>query len=517
MINSFIRNYKAEIVSLVSELQKATKGTSQKMSDDLKNVEAALKKSRPSLMFYGIYNSGKSTLLNAIFGDNIASVNDVPETHKVTSYSWNGYELVDTPGLNGPKEDEVVTMNEINKHDIIMFVIDDSDNFDSDVITRRIVEILEARKPCIIVINKKNDSSYDEILVIKEKMSRNIATLSKVTQNYDFIAVDAKSALRARREDKKTLLEDSDIKLLESCITKKLHQVSSIQLLRTPIELSIDVCEKAKKQYKEMISNSEVSHLNELLQRLYYVKAQIVQEFNSSLQTKIYTFTEQIYQQARDYGNDEVKADSYMEEISNLVKLEMTKFAQESKTTLDDFSVDWKLELSNLPDMPDKPSKPNIESSRAEYSHDEIDGLLDLVEIICRSPIMIPLPEPIPVPVPIVAEIIRAVKNFLFGPGQKKNVDLDEWNQKQEEYAEKRELALRELRNRIEMNMTEFQQSVLNTFNQQFDKVYENSTVQIRERLEKYQNQDSEIVKKQKEIAEIESRLQQLEQEIKGA
>ena len=266
-----------------------------------------------------------------------------------------------------------------------------------------------------------------------------------------------------------------------------------------------------------MISNSEVSHLNELLQRLYYVKAQIVQEFNSSLQTKIYTFTEQIYQQARDYGNDEVKADSYMEEISNLVKLEMTKFVQESKTTLDDFSVDWKLELSNLPDMPDKPSKPNIESSRAEYSHDEIDGLLDLVEIICRSPIMIPLPEPIPVPVPIVAEIIRAVKNFLFGPGQKKNVDLDEWNQKQEEYAEKRELALRELRNRIEMNMTEFQQSVLNTFNQQFDKVYENSTVQIRERLEKYQNQDSEIVKKQKEIAEIESRLQQLEQEIKGA
>ena len=43
MINSFIRNYKAEIVSLVSELQEATKGTSQKMSDDLKNVEAALK------------------------------------------------------------------------------------------------------------------------------------------------------------------------------------------------------------------------------------------------------------------------------------------------------------------------------------------------------------------------------------------------------------------------------------------------------------------------------------------
>lgn len=104
------------------------------------------------------------------------------------------------------------------KHDVIMFVIDDSDNFDSDVITRRIVEILEAQKPCIIVINRKNDSTENEILEIKNKIDQNIKVLSNVPQNYDFVAVDAESALRARREDKKALLADSGIDVLESLI-----------------------------------------------------------------------------------------------------------------------------------------------------------------------------------------------------------------------------------------------------------------------------------------------------------
>ena len=104
------------------------------------------------------------------------------------------------------------------KHDVIMFVIDDSDNFDSDVITRRIVEILEAQKPCIIVINRKNDSTENEILEIKNKLDQNIKVLSNVPQNYDFVAVDAESALRARREDKKALLADSGIDVLESLI-----------------------------------------------------------------------------------------------------------------------------------------------------------------------------------------------------------------------------------------------------------------------------------------------------------
>ena len=51
----------------------------------------------------------------------------------------------------------------------------DSDNFDSEEITKRIVDILNAKKPCIIVINQKNASGNEihdkeKILKIKEKI-----------------------------------------------------------------------------------------------------------------------------------------------------------------------------------------------------------------------------------------------------------------------------------------------------------------------------------------------------------
>lgn len=518
MIESTIRDYKTEVVNLVSALQETAKGSSQDMSAPFQEIYAALEKSKPSLMFYGIYNAGKSSLLNAIFGETVASVNDIPETHKVTRYPWNGYDLIDTPGLNGPKDDEAVTLAEIQKHDVIMFVIDDSDNFDSDVITHRIVEILEARKPCIIVINRKNDSTENEILEIKNKINQNIKVLSNVPQNYDFVAVDAESALRARREDKNALLADSGIDVLESLITKKLQQVSSIQLLRTPIEMSLDLCAKMRERFSGTISNSEAAHLNDLLQKLYYVKAQIAQEFTISLQSKIRSYGDQIYQQAKDSGKAEIATDSYAAEISALAQLEMTKFAQESKTTLDTFTADWKLELNDLPDMPDKPSESDCKTMKAEPSRDEIDRLLDIIEIICKDPVPVPIPEPpipIPVPVPILVEIVRTIENLLLGQDKQEEIDPDEWNRMQQEYVQKRELALRELRNRIDMSMSQFQQNVLATFNQQLDKAYENATAEIKKLIEEQQKQDSDAVKKQETVSEIESKLKTLDRDIK--
>ena len=162
MSDSMIRDYKAEVISVYERLDSLVRELDS--SDHLKEIQdirSETDRSEPSLMFYGIYNAGKSSLLNAIFGKTVASVNDIPETHKITRYQWRRYTLVDTPGLNGPIEDEQITIPEVKKNDVIMFVIDDSDNFDSDVITKKIIEILEAGKPCIIVINTKNKSEAD--------------------------------------------------------------------------------------------------------------------------------------------------------------------------------------------------------------------------------------------------------------------------------------------------------------------------------------------------------------------
>ena len=63
---------------------------------------------KPQIMMYGIYNAGKSSVINALLGKDVAKVADIPTTDNVDLYSWNEYEIADTPGIEATIEDEMV-------------------------------------------------------------------------------------------------------------------------------------------------------------------------------------------------------------------------------------------------------------------------------------------------------------------------------------------------------------------------------------------------------------------------
>ena len=98
----------------------------EKKADRIKqDTDEVFSKADPSIMFYGIYNSGKSSIINAVFGEEIAQTGDVPTTYQVQRISWNGFTIVDTPGIDAKNEHTLVAESEIDKHDIILFVVDD--------------------------------------------------------------------------------------------------------------------------------------------------------------------------------------------------------------------------------------------------------------------------------------------------------------------------------------------------------------------------------------------------------
>ena len=508
MIKSTIRDYKSEVMQLVKSLECIPSGTKLENTYSFQEIYNALEKSQPSLMFYGIYNSGKSSLLNSIFGEEKASVNDVPETHKVTAYQWNCYTLVDTPGLNGPKEDQKVTLEEIDKHDVIMFVIDDSDNFDSDEITKRIVDILNAKKPCIIVINKKNDSDEERISNIKAKMQENIEKIHCKSKEYDFVAVNAVSAMKARKENKAILLEDSKIEVLEYLISKKLKSVEGIQMLHSPIELSVKLCEIMRSQFGIDENDEEATKLNRLAEKLYYVKEGISQEFHIALQGKLNMYGNQIYQQAIN-GGGTINEIQYEKEIQSLAQTYMHRYEQESQTTLDKFTNDWKLELqlSSMPVM----EKFTVKTFNSEKSKDILDDCLDVIE---KIPILIPTPTPIPIPLPVIVKVVKVVKEMLFGSSKEELPDIDELNRQQEEYARKREIALRDIRTQIDMAMQQFQQTVQTCFVEQLETAYEISYKNIKELLEEKVGYNQLLSKKMEDITKIETEFYELKQAI---
>ena len=129
-------------------------------------------------------------------------------------------------------------------------------------------------------------------------MNQNIRSLSQVAQNYEFVDVDAVSALKAKREGKQGLLADSNIRELEYCISNKLASVDSIQMLCTPLENMARLCEQIKKSLELAIDDGNSKMLSKLKQELYEKKESASREFSVAIGSVVDSFSERIYQKA---------------------------------------------------------------------------------------------------------------------------------------------------------------------------------------------------------------------------
>lgn len=53
-----------------------------------------------NIMFYGVYNVGKSILINVFLGKEVVFVVDIFKIDKVDCYFWGDYILLDMLGVN---------------------------------------------------------------------------------------------------------------------------------------------------------------------------------------------------------------------------------------------------------------------------------------------------------------------------------------------------------------------------------------------------------------------------------
>lgn len=166
------------------------------------------------VMLFGAYNAGKSTLINALVGREVAKAGDVPTTDAVDVHEWDGHLLLDTPGVNAPIEHEEISREQLQRADLVVFVMRQEDQDASDIMNR-IFELLDQKRPVFIVLNYE-DSDPARIEAIQARFTHTLLTYAE-RRGFDkaslatvpTILMNIKSACRARLENKPALLEHS--------------------------------------------------------------------------------------------------------------------------------------------------------------------------------------------------------------------------------------------------------------------------------------------------------------------
>ncbi|WP_235318387.1 GTPase [Planococcus sp. CAU13] len=126
--------------------------------DEMKKVNDMLEKEL-LISLIGEVNAGKSSTVNRIIGEDIASTNPMPgETVSVDPYNMRGLEnikFMDTPGLNDPNdENPKKTLEFVQKSDVVLFFLNAAGTVFSDSEKEKFTAIEKNNKDILIVLNK---------------------------------------------------------------------------------------------------------------------------------------------------------------------------------------------------------------------------------------------------------------------------------------------------------------------------------------------------------------------------
>lgn len=321
----------------------------EKMADIEKLYKEKIETTKPQIMVFGIYNAGKSSILNELLREDRAKCNDVPTTDKVDYYNWMGYSIADTPGVGAPIEHEKVTNEAIRKADVVLFVMSNKSGYELKQNYVRMKDIIDAGKKVIVVINDKEDMiakhNDEAIFQIRQKVYENMTALGieDVERNFDVVFVNARMAHKGRTEEKQKLWELSGISALEKEIATEMKKSSDFKVLRNAIyEINRDV-DDMQKQISAVNTAPEYQALQKVLHRLHEAKVDVRKNMSGFITSQTNRWGDSMPDAIWAVHEDQQKVDQTVQEAQQeLIAKVQVHLEDQIRTVLDDLLLDWR-------------------------------------------------------------------------------------------------------------------------------------------------------------------------------
>lgn len=195
----------------------------------LNRVKSSLDNKNVSFVCLGLYNHGKSSLLNALiddYNDETFKVNIIKETSSIKKIVNDNITFIDTPGLNENMQDDETTLGEnILESDVYLFVHSCANgelNIQEINYLKKINFIFDDVIDRTIFILTKTDSISD-IGKMENKIKDQLLQIFKGSP--DIVSVASLSYKKGKKENKLLLTKKSNIDFLKRRIVAKKNSI----------------------------------------------------------------------------------------------------------------------------------------------------------------------------------------------------------------------------------------------------------------------------------------------------
>ena len=247
------------------------------------------KKSDASIMVYGVYNAGKSTLINVLLGKEEALVDDIPTTDRITTYRWGTYSILDTPGVDAPIEHEHVTKAQMLKADAVIFVVDPVGTAEEAKTLAVLMDLVRERKQIFLVFNEKKPITEEDFIKLKDQTRQILQEmaaergLGEVLKDIPIVKINAKRALQGLLKQQPKLVELSGYAAFEKQLSHFLQSISPNDIygrlkknLTTFLENYASILERCS-------TSEAVKNYEKLLREISLEKTHLCQSLESEL------------------------------------------------------------------------------------------------------------------------------------------------------------------------------------------------------------------------------------------
>jgi len=230
----------------------------------------------PRIMVYGIYNAGKSTLLNALMGRADAAMADRPQTSEVTEYHWQDYTLLDTPGIDAPMEHEEVTRSALDHCDVVLFVVAAGGAIDEAATWKALINIVSRERSVMLIINNKTgmEVGSSDFISVTDKLRHHLqnaaeeAGIQDILKKVPIRLVNARTALKGRLENKPALVERSGLLVLEQELSTFLQGSGREDVFTTSRNDLLHAIEQAQVRLEQETGDAQSLALLQATQRV---------------------------------------------------------------------------------------------------------------------------------------------------------------------------------------------------------------------------------------------------------